>query len=342
MAEGNWGSAGMHKVDIRNDLMFSYVMRNPEICTELLEVLLPGHKIARVEYIELESERDGAPQAAITKARKNRPDTQKALLSAIDKRGVRLDAYLDDGKTIYNIEMQTAEYGALPQRARLYQAHIDINQLERGQNFDELRPSYVIFICTFDPFGQSRYQYSFRNVCRETGEELQDEAYKLFFNTTGTEGEISPSLREMLQYINNPGAYPVQKSKVELIHQIETAVEEANQDEEWRRMYMTWQIRQREAELLGEKRGIAIGKELGEKRGIAIGEKRGEERGEKRGIAIGEKRGIAIGKELGEKRGKLETARAMLKELPVDQVARFTGLSREELQSLVGEIAPQG
>ena len=76
---------------------------------------------------------------------------------------------------------------------------------------------------------------------------------------------------------------------------------------------MTWQIRQREAELLGEKRGIAIGEERGEKRGITIGEKR----------------------------GKLETARAMLKELPIDQVARFTGLSREELQSLAGEIAPQ-
>ena len=96
---------------------------------------------------------------------------------------------------------------------------------------------------------------------------------------------------------------------------------------------MTWQIRQREAELLGEKRGIAIGEE----RGIAIGEKRGEERGEKRGIAIGKERGITIG----EKRGKLETARAMLKELPMDQVARFTGLSREELQSLADEIAPQ-
>ena len=108
---------------------------------------------------------------------------------------------------------------------------------------------------------------------------------------------------------------------------------------------MTWQIRQREAELLGEKRGIAIGEERGEKRGIAIGEERGEKRGiaigEKRGEERGEKRGIAIGKELGEKRGKLETARAMLKELPIDQVARFTGLSREELQSLAGEIAPQ-
>ena len=88
----------------------------------------------------------------------------------------------------------------------------------------------------------------------------------------------------------------------------------------------------------------------GEKRGIAIGEKRGEERGEKRGIAIGEervgeKRGIAMrkrGEERGEKRGKLETARAMLKELPIDQVVRFTGLSREELQSLASEIASQG
>ena len=108
---------------------------------------------------------------------------------------------------------------------------------------------------------------------------------------------------------------------------------------------MTWQIRQREAELLGEKRGIAIGEErgekrgiaIGEKRGIAIGEKRGEERGEKRGIAIGEKRG----EERGEKRGKLETARAMLKELSIDQVARFTGLSREELQSLANEIVPR-
>ena len=101
---------------------------------------------------------------------------------------------------------------------------------------------------------------------------------------------------------------------------------------------MTWQIRQREAELLGEKRGIAIGEERGEKRGIAIGEKRGITIGEKRGITIGEKRGITIG----EKRGKMETARAMLKELPIDQVARFTGLSREELQSLASEIPPQG
>ena len=66
----------------------------------------------------------------------------------------------------------------------------------------------MIFICTFDPFDEGRYLYSFRNVCRETGAELGDEAYKLFFNTAGTQGEISDSLREILRYMNDPKNYP--------------------------------------------------------------------------------------------------------------------------------------
>ena len=305
MAEGNWGGAGMHKVDIRNDLMFSYVMRNPEICTKLLEVLLPGHKIARVEYIELESEREDAPQAA--RARKNRPDTQKALLSAIDKRSVRLDAYLDDGKTIYNVEMQTAEYGALPQRARLYQAHIDINQLQRGQFYTRLRPSFVIFICTFDPFDEDRYLYSFRNVCRETGAELDDEAYKLFFNTAGTQGEISDSLREILRYMNDPKNYPVEQTELSLIRSIDEAVGEAKMSDEWRHAYMIYQIHQQDAEL----RGIAIGEE----RGIAIGEERGEKRGEQK--------------------EKINNAKGMLHEgLSADLISRVTGLPISEINKL--------
>ena len=40
-------------VDIRDDFMFSYVMCNRQICTELLQCLLPEHKISRIEYYEL-------------------------------------------------------------------------------------------------------------------------------------------------------------------------------------------------------------------------------------------------------------------------------------------------
>ena len=78
-------------------------------------------------------------------------------------------------------------------------------------------------------------------------------------------------------------------------------------------MYMTWQIRQREAELLGEKRGIAIGKET---RGKARHCHWQRTRGKKRGIAIGKELGEKRGITIGEKRGKLETARAMLRNCP--------------------------
>ena len=59
MAEGNWGSAGMHKVDIRNDLMFSYVMRNR--LHQVLEVLLPATRSCPAGIHRAGIERDGAP-----------------------------------------------------------------------------------------------------------------------------------------------------------------------------------------------------------------------------------------------------------------------------------------
>lgn len=141
MKEGRreWQGKSLNDVDIRDDFMFSYIMRDPELCLGLLRQLLPDCPIERIEYVELEAEKQ-----QLEKALGTRLETQKALFGAAGKRSVRLDAYLDDGKTIYNIEMQTAEQIALPQRSRLYQAHIDVNQLERGQYYDELRPSYVI------------------------------------------------------------------------------------------------------------------------------------------------------------------------------------------------------
>ena len=204
---------------------------------------------------------------------------------------------------IHIFEMQTTKQSGLSKRARLYQAHIDINQLRRGQYYDELRPSFVIFICTFDPFDEGRYLYSFRNVCRETGGELGDEAYKLFFNTAGTQGEISDSLRELLRYMNDPKNYPVAKTGLPLIRSIDEAVDEAKMNDDWRHAFMIYQIHQMDAE----------------KRGIAIGEKRGE----KRGITIGAKQ------------EKLDNAKGMLHEgLSADLISRVTGLSIAEINKL--------
>ncbi len=57
---------------------------------------------------------------------------------------------------------------------------------------------------------------------------------------------------------------------------------------------------------------------------------------ELRGIAIGEQRGIAIGEQRGERRGILETSKKMLQAgMAVQDVARITGLSLEEVKSLI-------
>ncbi len=240
-------------VDIRDDFMFAYIVRNPEICIELLEYLLPGQKINKVEFFQVNDQQQEVPQ------KEPHLETQKAIAEAFNKRGVRLDAYLDDGTTIYNIEMQTTRQPMLAQRSRLYQAHLDIHQLQRGQHYDQLRPSYVIFICTFDPFGEGQYRYTFRNVCQELLLELNDGTYKLFFSTVGTKGEVSDGLKEILRYINDPKHFEIDGPMPRLIERIDQAVNEAKMSDEWRRAYMTYQIHQRDAEL----RGIAIGEQRG-------------------------------------------------------------------------------
>ena len=205
------------RIDITNDYMFAHVMRDPDICMELLRYLLPEHNISRIEYVSSEENDGGESDAA-----KIISETQKTVSPFFSKRGVRLDAYLDDGKTVYDIEMQAVSHEYMPQRVRLYQSHIDVNQLSKGGSFKQLRPSYIIFICKFDPFGKEFYRYTFRNKCDEDEQlTLDDGTYKLFFNTAGRKGNISPKLKELLKYMNNTADYDTDNTDVALIKRIE-------------------------------------------------------------------------------------------------------------------------
>ena len=69
----------------------------------------------------------------------------------------------------------------LPKRTRYYQAMIDMAETEKGQDYQDLKESYIIFICTFDPFKQGKPMYTFRNLCIENKElELEDKTTKIF------------------------------------------------------------------------------------------------------------------------------------------------------------------
>ena len=80
---------------------------------------------------------------------------------------------------------------------------LDVDALQKGQNFDLLPATYIIFICAFDFFGEGNYTYTFKKRCLETPElEFPDETTIILLNTTGTHGSVSPDIKSFFDYVN--------------------------------------------------------------------------------------------------------------------------------------------
>ena len=104
----------------------------------------------------------------------------------------------------YDVEAQNECNGNIAKRSRYYQAEMDVSSLKPGDDFSDLKPGYVIFICTFDPFDEGLYRYTFEECCLETGKPLGDETRKIFLNTKGTNDvEVPKELVHFLKYMEN-------------------------------------------------------------------------------------------------------------------------------------------
>lgn len=165
-----------------------------------------------------------------------RPET--TLLVNSDYRSVRLDVYADDEKgTVYDVEMQTTDKHNLPKRSRAYQGQMDMAVLRPGEDFNVLPQSFIIFICTYDPFGEGRYRYTCETICRETEEALGDGAHRIFLNTKGQNAEEEPpELVRFLQYVE--GSLAALDGGDPLIRRIETRITDIKRDRSMEVSYM--------------------------------------------------------------------------------------------------------
>ena len=135
--------------------------------------------------------------------------------------------------------MQTTDNKNLPKRSRYYQGMIDLNLIERGADYNELKKSYIIFICPFDYFGEGLHRYTFINRCVESPElELGDDATKIFLCAGGDANDVSPELADFLKWIATGNS-----GESQLVQELEAAVESAKLHEEWRLEYMTLLMR---------------------------------------------------------------------------------------------------
>ena len=215
----------IEELTITDDFMFGAVMRDPKRCKPLLEIIL-GVKIKKITY----------------------PELQKVIDQRYDSKSIRLDVYVEgDENAVYNVEIQTTAKKNLPKRMRYYQGMLDINILEKGQDYTDLKKSFVIFICTYDPFGEEKYSYTFENRCADNHELLLgDEATKIVLNTKGTKGEASRELKQLLHFMD--GMEPENDYTKEL----EKAVTQVKESEEWRREFMLMMERDRDNIKIGK------------------------------------------------------------------------------------------
>ena len=228
------------ELEIKDDFMFAKVMRDKKLCKKLLERLLQT-KIRDIVYLE----------------------EQKSINIEKDAKSIRLDVYIEEGNRVFDLEMQTTDKRNLPKRSRYYQGMIDLNTIEKGENYKKLKESYVIFICTFDPFHQEKAQYTFENFCIEDKElKLNDGAKKIFFNAKDYINAEDEEIREFLKYVNG------EKSDSAFVKEIEDRVAQIKASEEWRLEYMTLLMREQEIWEEAEEKGREMGREEGREEGI--------------------------------------------------------------------------
>ena len=110
-------------------------------------------------------------------------ETQKDLKRLVGARSLCLDVFGEDstGKK-YDLEVQRADKGARPKRARYHAAAIDVENLNVGQEFEDLPEAYTIFVTENDVFGQGKGLYPIERINLATRQAFDDGEHILYVN----------------------------------------------------------------------------------------------------------------------------------------------------------------
>lgn len=231
----------MQSLNLEDDFLFAKVMSDQEICRKVLEKILN----ISIKKIVL-------------------PDSQRTIDLLLESKGIRLDIYVNDGDgTVYNCEMQRGQRRELPRRCRYYQGSIDLDLIAAGKPYKSLKNSFVIFICTFDPFQDGRHIYTFQNTCRENPHLLLgDGTTKVFLNTKGKMNDVDSEMLEFLAYIENSTDAFAEQAKSPLVKEIHKKVTKVRQSKELEVEYMTLFQRDQENIEHGEERMALLTNQL--------------------------------------------------------------------------------
>ena len=219
-------------------------------------------------------------------------------------RAVRTDITATDAEgRKFAVEIQNTDDGLLALRASYYLAVLRATSLAKGEDFDKLPETYIIFITAHDTFGRGRLLHHFQQR-EEDGFALCDKAHIIFVN-----GEQ-----------RGDGS-----AKARLLHDLFCA--------EPGKMF-TPELARAVRELKTTEKGADNMSAVAEKFRRIWREE---------GIAEGREEGIAKGRAEGRMEGRMENSREIAQQLlrmegfTPEVVARITSLDVEEVRRLAGQ-----
>ena len=278
-------------ITIKNNFLFQETLRNKSVCKQLLERVL-HIQVKTIRYME----------------------TEKTMKAQLNSKNTRLDVYVEDKDgNVADIEMQTTDTKSvinyderdektiireLPLRTRYYQNIIGTNMLRKGMHYRELKKAYVIFICTFDPFGAGLPVYHFTYRCKEDCNlQMGDFTENIFLNVKAADKTDDEELAAFLRYVNG------QKPDSSFTKKLDEEATRIKNNDDWRLKAMTLDM-----EIQDMKKRIA---------------KREREKGKQEGLKEGAQN------------SKIEIAKAMLADgMEIAKVAKLTNLSVKEVTAL--------
>ena len=103
--------------------------------------------------------------------------------AAVGGRNITLDVHaLDENGEKMDIEVQGNSEGAHIRRARYHSSVLDSRMLKEGQEFKEIKDSYVIFIYKRDKVQEGLPLYHIDRYVRETGKLFEDGSHIIYVN----------------------------------------------------------------------------------------------------------------------------------------------------------------
>ena len=231
-------------LNLSDDFLFAKVMEDETVLRPVVEKIL-GIRIREMTIVQ----------------------SQRMIEIEPDSKGIRLDIMADDVEgSRYSIEMQNENEYNIGKRSRYYHSMMDLDLIAKGEEYQRLKKSIVIFICTVQPFEQSgRHRYVFEKRCiQETELALNDGVTTVILSARGEKDDIDPEMRAFLRYLENSSDEVAEGSGSELVRRIHAKVCAVKQNRVREAEYMKLLERDRENQEKGRREGRAEGLRQGE------------------------------------------------------------------------------